>query len=569
MLISRRNALFTGLAGSAAACATRPNLGSFTADLTPGDGTFTSGVASGDPAADSVVLWTRIDGASRGTLPVRVEVAEDRSFTTVVWSANLETGPERDFTVKAIAEGLEPGRQYAYRFMVYDRVSPVGMTRTLPEETDRVRLAVMSCSNFNFGYFNAYDHAARDTRIDAVVHLGDYIYEYGPDGYGGAKGAELGRPHDPPRELVTLDDYRRRHRQYKNDPATRRLHAAHPIIAVWDDHETSNDSFQKGAENHQPTAEGGWEERKRAALQAYYEYMPVREPRPGRSREELFKTYSWGKFLSLPIIESRLTARDEQVSYAEAVPSLTSPEAVERFKREVLGDPARELLGQAQQAFLHDALKSSVDRGDTWRVIGNQVMMARVTSPDLAPFLTEADIVSFEKLFPDLRAFLALGQLGLPLNVDAWDGYPAARERLFQNATDVGATDLVVLTGDSHQFWANDLTRDDGTPMGVELGTTGITSPGASAYLGERAFDVSLLLRRDNPDVRYTDPANQGYIMLEFKEDTARAQFVSMSTIEQPSYNAIQTASFNLKKENGTVAFDGFQGLGFKERVLF
>ncbi|MEM9840595.1 MAG: alkaline phosphatase D family protein [Pseudomonadota bacterium] len=569
MLISRRNALAAGLAGSAAACASKPNLGSFTTDLTPGDGTFASGVASGDPAMDSVVLWTRIDGASGGTLPVRVEVAEDVSFSTVVWSETVETGPERDHTVKVVAQGLEPGRQYAYRFMVFDRMSPVGLTKTLPEETSRVRFAVMSCSNYNFGYFNAYDHAARDRDIDCVLHLGDYIYEYGPDGYGGEKGAALGRVHEPAREIVTLDDYRKRHRQYKNDPATRRLHAAHPMIAIWDDHETSNDSFRLGAENHQPDKEGEWSARKRAALQAYYEYMPVREPSPGKAREELFKTYSWGKFLSLPIIESRLTARDSQISYGEALPSLSSSEDVERFRREVLGDPSRELLGAAQQAFIQDALKISVDRGDTWRVIGNQVMMARVTSPNLAPYLSEEDIVAFEALLPELRAFLAIGTLGLPLNVDAWDGYPAARERLYQGASDVGARDLVVLTGDSHQFWANDLTRDDGTPMGVELGTSGITSPGASEYFGENAFDITLVLRRDNPDVRYTDPSNQGYILLEFNEDKAHAQFVSMSTIEAPAYNAIQTAAFNLKKQDGTVAFDGHQGLGFKERVLF
>lgn len=568
MLVSRRRALLAGLAGSAAACATRPELGTYTTDLAAGDDTFSCGVASGDPALDSVVLWTRIAGAE-GTLPVRVEVAEDARFSRVVWTRMVETGPERDHTVKVLATGLEPGRRYAYRFSVFDRTSPTGFTKTLPEETARVRLAVASCSNYPFGFFNAYDHIARNADLDAVLHLGDYIYEYGPQGYGGETGARIGRAHLPAREVVSLSDYRRRHRQYKEDPASRRMHAAHPLIAVWDDHETTNDSFRNGAENHQPAIEGDWTSRKRAALQAYYEYMPVREPRPGRTREDLFRSFSWGSFLTIAMIESRLVARDRQISYADAVRELTSPEAVQRFRREVLNDPSRELLGAGQRDFIATSLASSAARGETWRVIGNQVMMARVNAPNLMPYLTEEDISALEELSPDIRAFLAFGSLGLPLNVDAWDGYPAARERFFAAAADAGARDLVVLTGDSHQFWANDLMREDGTPMGVELGTSGITSPGASAYLGERTFDVSLLLRRDNPEVRYVDAVNQGYTLMTFEEDRARAQFISMSTILEPNYTAIQTAAFDLAKANGTVAYDRAEGLGVKERVLF
>lgn len=569
MIISRRNALLSGLAGGTAACVSQPNLGSFENPESAGSSTFSCGVASGDPAAESIVLWTRVDVPGGGNVPVSVEVAADDSFSTIVWSRSLETGAASDWTVKVVADGLTPGTRYAYRFKASGSVSAVGYTKTLPENTDRARFAVASCSHYGFGHFNAYDHIARQKNLDAVLHLGDYIYEYGRDSYGGPEGAKLGRLVEPAHEIVSLDDYRERHRQYKRDGALQRMHAAHPMIAIWDDHETTNDSFKAGAENHQAGTEGRWVDRKRAALQAYYEYMPVRDPLPGKGRESLFKSYSWGKYLTLPVIESRLTARSEQLSIAEAFQTLTSPEALEAYRRDVMGDPTRELLGPDQLAFVDDALTKSVADGASWRVIGNQVMMARVISPNLAPFFTEEDIVAFEPLFPQIRGFLALGTLGLPLNFDAWDGYPAARQRFYDRAANAGARDLVVLTGDSHQFWANSLFDDEGEPMGIELGTSGITSPGASKYLGDYTQDVTFAIRNDNPEVRYMDAVNKGYMLLSFEEDRGEARLISMSTVESPSYQAIETASFALVKENGTVAYKESEGLGFKERVLF
>ncbi|MEM1409696.1 MAG: alkaline phosphatase D family protein [Pseudomonadota bacterium] len=568
MLISRRTALVGGLSGTVAACSSQPVLGTFQSSQRARTGTFSCGVASGDPAAGSVVLWTRLSGYT-GTVRVRAEVAEDTAFTRPVRVVEAETGPERDWTVKVVADGLEPGQRYAYRFLVGDDPSPVGLTRTLPEETDKVRLAVASCSHYGFGFFNAYDHIAQQTDVDAVLHLGDYIYEYGNDGYGGERARSIGRLHDPAREVLSLDDYRRRHRQYKKDAACQRMHAAHPMIAVWDDHETSNDSFKNGAENHQLRTEGPWETRKRAALQAYYEYMPVREPEPGKSREQLFKSYSWGKFLTLPVIESRLTARSKQVPFSNIAKTLDTPDKVETFRRDVLGDPSRELLGAEQLGFIADTLKTSVDESVTWRVIANQVLMARVIVPDLTPYFDEDAIAKTEPDFPEIRDFLTVSTLGLPVTLDTWDGYPAARDRFYGRAAAAGARDLIVLTGDSHQFWANDLTRDDGTAMGVELGTSGITSPGTSAYLGEGAFDFSLLLRQKNQDIRYTDPIHQGYMVVNFEEDEANAEFISVSTILEPTYEAFRSAAFDLVRADGTVKLDNPKGLGFKERILF
>lgn len=567
MFVSRRNALLGGLAG-VGACATQPKLGGFESSTAVANTDFSCGVASGDPARESVVLWTRIAGAE-GNVAVTAEVAEDESFSRILWTERTETGPGRDHTVKVVASGLEPGKRYAYRFLSGGEVSPVGFARTLPETTERVRFAIASCSHYSFGFFNAYDHMARDADIDAVIHLGDYFYEYGVDGYGGATGAKIGRPHDPPHEVLNLDDYRRRHRQYKMDPSLRAMHAAHAIIPVWDDHETSNDSFQRGAENHQPETEGSWEARKRAALQAYYEYMPVRDPEPGKTREQFYRDYAWGNFLTITAVETRLTARTKPIDYTEAISELNSDEDIERFRRDTLGDPSRELLGDTQRSFVERSLAASVESGATWRVLANQVLMARVLAPDLGAYVTEEQIVALEADFPPIRDFLKWSSLGLPYNTDAWDGYPAARERFYDSAKSAGATDLIVLTGDTHMFWANDLKSDAGEAMGVEFGTSGITSPGAGAIFGEAAFDYSLLMRRDNEDVRYLDAVHNGYTTLELREDKGRVEFISMDTITSPQYTPFRSAGFNLRRRNGTVELAGSDGLGFKEWVLY
>ncbi|MEE4213261.1 MAG: alkaline phosphatase D family protein [Parvularcula sp.] len=568
MRFTRRSALFAGATGLSA-CAVRPDLGRYDFDGAVGEGTFSCGVASGDPLATSVVLWTRIGGVDGGTVPVLAEVAEDENFARIVFSELAETDGFKEHTVKVLAQNLAPGVRYYYRFSVFDQVSRVGRTKTLPEETEEVRFAIASCSNYPFGYFNAYDHIARQEGLDAVLHLGDYIYEYGPEGYGGDVGAALGRPHDPPRELLVLDDYRRRHRQYKMDPASRAMHAAHPLIAVWDDHETSNDAWQNGAENHQPASEGDWAARSRAAMQAYFEYMPVREAKSEEKRKSYYRSYSWGNFLTVTAIETRLTARTEQISYVEAVETFESEADIARFRNEVLADPARELLGPDQQAFVGQSLRDAAERDVTWKLLANQILMARVLAPDLNAYVPPEFVDEIEPSFPEVRAFLKWSALGLPYNTDAWDGYPAARERFYAEAQGAGVRDLLVLTGDTHMFWANDLKRDDGTQMGVELGTSGITSPGPGAYFGDKAFDYSLLLRRDNQDVRYADAVHNGYVLLTLSEDKGQATFVSVNTILSPSYRAVANARFDIERKNGSLAFRRAEGLGFKERVLF
>ncbi|MEE2690548.1 MAG: alkaline phosphatase D family protein [Pseudomonadota bacterium] len=574
--ITRRRALQTTLMGAAAACTGKPKMTPYSAALDAPEGFFRHGVASGDPDATSVVLWTRLHAEMLSSAPValaaRWQLAADRDFSTILAEGEKTTGPAHDWTVKALAEGLAPGGTYYYRFLVGEVASPVGRTRTLPEGSiDAARFAVVSCTNYPFGYFNVYDQIARRDDIDAVIHLGDYIYEYGREGYGGKVGAALGREHEPAKECIALADYRRRHAQYKADPSSLAMHAAHPLIAIWDDHETSNNSWKGGAENHDPASEGEWNARRRAALQAYYEWMPVRDPAPDALPEALFRSYSYGDLLTVAAIETRLMARSKQFEYDEIVPTLKTPEDIARFRDEILWDESREMLGAAQIDFLDRTFRASVAAGQPWRLIANQVIMAEVIAPDLNPHVTEEDIAELEKEWDQARAFVQFSALGLPVNLDAWDGYPAARERFYRTAKEAGADGLIVVTGDTHTWWANDLAMRDGTPMGVELGVHSVTSPSPyrKEFLGGKGAEYAMLTAKDNKYVRYLSGEHHGYIDLEVRKDGATGRFMAVDTIEAPDYNAFEKASFAIRKSDKGVAFGSAKGLSFKEQWIY
>ncbi len=572
--VTRRQALTTGLALGAASCATAPKMTPYVAVGEGAGGIFAHGVASGDPQSDSVVIWTRITPPpnARLAIPLTVvwESAADEGFTDMRGKGEAQTGPSRDWTVKTLLRDLTPGETYYYRFRIGDEYSPVGRTKTLPVGAlDRARFAAISCSNYPFGHFNVYDLIARQDGLDAVLHLGDYIYEYGPDGYGGETGARLGREHEPARETVTLDDYRRRHGQYKSDPASQAMHAAHPLIPIWDDHETSNNSWKNGAENHQPETEGEWNARKRAALQAYYEWMPVREP--ASAPEAFFRSYAYGDLLTLAAIETRLMARARQFEYSDVIPTLETPEDVDRFKNQILWDETRDMLGAAQIDYLDRTMRQSVAAGQPWRLIANQIIMANVTAPDLTRYVTEEDIVSLEQQWSQARAFVKSSALGLPANLDAWDGYPAARERFYNMIKTAGAEGMIVVTGDTHTWWANDLVARDGAHMGVELGVNSVTSPSPfrPEFLGGKGKQYALLTNRDNKDVRYLSGEHHGFIDLHVERDSARAAFMAVDTIESRNYNAFEKAGFDIARTQGGAAFKDSDGLKFKENILF
>jgi len=544
MLLSRRRALIGSVATGVSACATQPNDRNLSEKAA-----FQHGVASGDPTSDGFVIWTRVSpGMLTTPITVKWEVSSDVNFNSIVKQGQQIARSSKDWTVKVEVDNLEPGRRWFYRFRTDETMSTVGRSQTLPigDRLDKLRFAVVSCSNYPFGYFNVYDHIAKQHAIDAVIHLGDYIYEYGPSGYGGSVGESLERSHVPAKEIISLNDYRMRHAQYKSDPSSQKMHAAHPLIAIWDDHETTNNSWEGGAENHQMD-EGNWDLRRSAALQAYYEWMPVRDPKPGKTKEALFKSYDWGNLLSLATIETRLTARSEQLEYTDIIPKLKTPGDISKFKTEVLGDPKRRLLGASQSDYIRNSFNRRKVNGAPWQVVANKVIMADVAAPDISDFAHESFIDAIEKQLPQIRDFLAFTALGLPLNLDAWDGYPAAREAFYALAKQSRVNDLVVFTGDTHEFWANNLTTKDGQMMGVELATSAVTSPGASEYFGPKAQEYSKRLEDANASVLYHSPQKKGYIDVVFTAEKAIAKFISVDTVLSSRYKTTELAKFQIK----------------------
>ena len=551
--VSRRQTIALLAAGAAGSCATaEPE----PATRTPlANAVFLHGVASGDPRADSVVLWTRVETTAPRE-PVIWEVARDAGFADIVQRGDSIADADADHTVKVVPDGLAPGATYFYRFTVGGTSSPIGRTKTLPVgRLDRLGVALVSCSNHAFGFFNAYDAIAKDPAIDVVLHTGDYIYEYGAGEWGDDVAQVIGRRHEPPHETVSLADYRARHAQYKRDAGSLAMHAAHPLIAIWDDHESANNPWTGGAQNHQPDAEGDWAARRAASIQAYYEWMPLRPPGPGRP-EEIWRAYSFGDLATLVTLETRHTGRGEQVDYLDHVASIVSPDARDAFMRDVIGDPDRRMLSAEMESDLAAALKTSVDAGQPWRLIGNPSPIARMLVPDvvgmgvLTPPADPADA-------SDPAAVLAWkGQWRLPFYTDTWDGYPAAREAFYGLCRDAGASDLLVLTGDSHSFWTNRLHDDQGAPMGVELGTAGVSSPGDFVESGfgrdvaealDRAFETAV------DEVVWTDNLHQGYVRVVLTPETADATFVAVDTVLSSDYRTMVLREETIIRRGGSL----------------
>ncbi len=516
---------------------------------------FKHGVASGDPLQDRVVIWTRITPATPGadvTFTWRINPIDRRAGGAK--SGSGITGPGRDYTAKIDVAGLDPGRAYTFEFEAGGVRSPMGRTRTLPAgPTKDVVLAVASCSLYPNGYFNAYQAIADLPRVDAVLHLGDYIYEYGGPGTYGMSSAVAGeRPHDPPHEIVSLADYRRRHAQYKSDPGLQAAHARAPWIVAWDDHETANDSYADGAQNHQSESEGDWNARKARALKAYYEWMPIREPAPGVGLVQASeRSFHFGDLASLIMIETRLGARDLQLNLERDLPVVDGKPDIEAFKAR-LADPSRRMLGERQEAWIAGELERSVKAGHAWQVIGNQVVMAQVIAPSPKALLTPEQYATI----PDenrrrLDQYEQGAALGIPTALDMWQGYPASRERLYGLFSTAKARP-VVLAGDSHSFWANELHDASGRRVACEFGTTGITSPGA----GEIAPGINAgdLIVRANREVIFNDQVSKGFVLLTLTPDAAKADMVAVSTIVSKAFATTVVKSYAAAPEGDGVS---------------
>ncbi len=537
--VTRRGLLGAAAAAGAAACATPPSAPAYAGKVA-----FKHGVASGDPTQTRVVLWTRVTPESTDApAPVQWSVSRDAAYKDVVRKGVFTTDAARDWTVKVDVDGLEPGVTYYYWFWVGDTVSRGGKTKTLPASgVASFRLGVVSCSNFPFGYFNAYAELAKRKDIDAIFHAGDYIYEYGVTGYGGEMGKRLGRSHEPPTECVKLADYRMRHAQYKADLDTQAAHAAAPWFCTWDDHETANNSYATGAENHQPDTEGGWEERKAAAIQAYMEWMPVRDPEPGRAKEALYRKFDIGDLATLFLLETRLIARSQDLTFDPiGLAPDNQKQAVAGQLLAKVRDPSRTLMGPEQEAWLADGLKASTAAGRKWQVLGNQVTMAKVKAPDLQKGLGP---LVWATIPPGSQRFWTTAKYGFEWNLDSWSGFPAARERLYASAKAANAR-LVTLTGDTHTAWANELHDEQGRRWGVEFGCTSVTSNGAGDSLPYK--ELNWLMTEANPDVVYYNAFDKGFTIVTLTADQVEAEFVKVSTIRSPDYFASTDARFTVR----------------------
>ncbi|QZD90921.1 alkaline phosphatase D family protein [Qipengyuania aurantiaca] len=517
--LDRRSLLRGGLLGGGLFAAP------LAAQFDPGAAGFTHGVASGEPGHERVLLWTRYRAAQDVTLTWQVLSAD--ANRRVVAEGEVVASPVNDWCCKPWAEGLAPGRWYYFRFIAPDgTTSDLGRTRTLPRENvSRWKMAVFSCSNLGFGWFNAYARAAETNQFDCVLHLGDYLYEYPQGTYPGERQTVRSRaPLDPQSEVVALADYRARYAQYRSDPDLRRIHQLYPMIAGWDDHESSNDSWEGGAQNHQPETEGPWSVRKAAAMKAYREWMPV--------SDEPWAEYQVGDLATLFRLETRLSDRSKQFDYNTLLRSNLPPEEaiarLEAFRDGDYIDPSREVLGMQQQAWLADGFKRSKASGTKWQVLVQQVLMGKLAS---ATSITD----TLPDNTPDyIRERVVAGALAsraeLPLNMDAWDGYPAARARLFEAALAADAN-LVSLAGDTHNAWAFDLAHE-GAKVGVEFGGHSVTSPGLEGYLPHIPPEtVAGALVARNPELKWMNASKRGYMAIELTPGVVHCDYHFMHDV--------------------------------------
>ena len=520
--VDRRAFLGAGIAGiGGLACPVQAALGAIG---------FTSGIASGEPSQSSVLLWTRFVPRAGGSAVVEAEISSKADFSNTSGGGSITTGPERDHSVKIVIGGLKPGKIYHYRFRGPDgSVSAVGRTRTLPEgPTPGFRLGIFSCSNLGFGWFNAYGHAAARSDLDLILHLGDYLYEYRRGKYPVAGDTAPGRVVEPADEAIALADYRLRHASYRSDADLQTLTARLPMIAMWDDHESADDAWAGGAENHTPAREGPWDVRKAAAVRAYREWMPVSD---GAN-----KSYRIGDLATLFLPETRF-ARSEPLALDPALAERLAGGgdvsiALAAFRDGAWQDPARTMMGMAREAWLGAGLAASRRAGIAWQLLGQQVLVGT-----LAMSRTTADWLARTE-DPEVRAGAALrfaaSQAGLPYSFDMWDGFPKARERLLESALAADA-ELVVLTGDSHNAWAFDLDRG-GTAAGVEFAGQSVTSPGIEGTLkGLDPKTVARAVVERNRQLRWADTSLRGYMTLALSREEARCEWLFLETVRARS----------------------------------
>lgn len=514
--VSRRALLATGMFGAGALAI--PGLAPAQTVLAARG--FTHSVASGEPGPDEMLLWTRYVPASGESARLKVELSESPDFARVAAGGEAITGPWRDWTTKITVTGLLPGRHYHYRFVAPDgSYSPVGRAKTLPDDRAAAfKAAVFSCSNIGFGFFNAYGHAAARDDLDLVLHLGDYFYEYAAGGYPSLDQVVANRLPQPAGEIIHLADYRLRYASYRADPDLKALHERHTMIASWDDHESANNSWEGGAQNHDPATEGDWSDRKAAAVQAWREWMPV--------SDEPWKAYEIGGLATLFRTDTRLAARSHAEEIGDLLRQPDPARALADYRDHRWNDPAATMMGTQQEAWLYHGLGRSVKAGQKWQIVGFGTIIGTMRVPPE----TESWIdPSKPKLAGYLKAGVAAGKAGLPTDLDNWGGYPAARAR-FLKAAQAADANLVVLCGDSHNAWAFDLAQD-GRAVGVEFAGHSVTSGGYESALAIDPKTVAKALVAASPELKWCDTSRRGYMAVSVTPDKVSNDWLFVDTI--------------------------------------
>ncbi|MEH0008031.1 MAG: alkaline phosphatase D family protein [Flavobacteriales bacterium] len=562
---SRRNFIYNGLLATggiilSANCISFRRDGLLPSEAIPNkleSALFDQGVASFDPTDSQVIIWTRYT-THRPSVSIAWQVASDPGFQNLVRSGKATTDSARDYTVAVELKELESGQKLYYRFMqLGDKtVSATGETLTFPKNPDVLSLAVCCCSNYPAGLFNAY-RAIAESNADVVLHLGDYIYEYGAGEYGtNAHTSALNRVPNPSHELLSLTDYRTRYKQYRSDADLQWVHQKKPFICVWDDHEIANNTYKNGAENHQKS-EGSFEVRKQSAIRAYSEYIPIRTA----DRNEIYRSLTIGNLVNLIMLDTRLIGRDKQLSYGDYFDPQGHFDSAS-FQADLF-DPERTMLGATQKAWLLDELRTDSAR---WQVLGNQVLMGKMRIPvKLLPGLhrlykeqhkkgriSDESRTSFLQSIKELARIkmrIKSGDLSVtpeeiagtervvPYNLDAWDGYPAEREEVLQACS---GRNLVCLSGDSHNAWCNELVTDSGMEVGREFATTSISSPGMEVlFRGEseiRDFEQSIRVLID--DLAYANASERGFLQVNFTHSRVVSAYVFVDTVFSEAYHA-------------------------------
>ena len=524
---------------------------------------FLHGVASGDPLQTQVIIWTRVTPTdSSARLEVVWEVAKDADFKHITATGKVLTTAAQDFTVKVDVTGLAAGQVYFYRFKSASKYSITGQTKTLAAQVQLVQFAVCSCSNYPAGYFHVYKEMAKQD-VDVVIHLGDYIYEYGMGGYATEEAVAMGRAlaDDNNAEIIRLDDYRKRYALYRLDQDLQAAHQRHPFIVIWDDHELANDAWEKGAENHQSDTEGDFFERKLAALAAYFEWMPIRPI--DDQNIKIYRQFDFGTLVQLTMLDTRIIARNVQLDYANYMTATGLD--IAKFQADLI-NPVRSLMGVEQRNWLLQKLQQSTA---TWNVLGQQILMSKMFVPaELLMSLAEitagnpspetlskitTQITELLKIkarmdagdptvSPEEKARLAVTA---PYNLDAWDGYFAEREILYGTLAQLKKK-VVVLAGDTHNAWASDLSSKDGVLVGVELATSSVSSPGLEKYLSIpmqqlQAFEFAFTSLIE--ELNYCNLNQRGYLKVRFTAEQVQADWIFVDSIKHKEYIVDETRS--------------------------